>query len=102
MRLRHTSIRVRVFLLVLIPLLATIGIYAYAVAGQFGTAVGLANAGKVSGATIRPMSRALLALTAERGAAVGYLISPSGQALTALRQQQAVTDQAARVVTGIS
>jgi signal transduction histidine kinase len=102
MRLRHTSIRVRVFLLVLIPLLATIGIYTYAVANQFGTAVGLANAGKVSGATIRPLSATLLAMSAERDAAVRYLVAPSGQAMAALDQQEAATDKAARVAEGVS
>jgi signal transduction histidine kinase len=102
MRLRHTSIRVRVFLLVLIPLLATIGIYTYAVADQFGTAVGLANAGKVSGATIRPLSATLLAMSAERDAAVRYLVAPSSQAMAALQQQEAATDKAARVAEGVS
>jgi signal transduction histidine kinase len=102
MRLRHTSIRVRVFLLVLIPLLATIGIYTYAVVGQFGTAVGLANAGKVSGATIKPLSATLLAMSAERDAAVRYLVAPSSQAMAALQQQEAATDKAARVAEGVS
>jgi hypothetical protein len=73
MRLRRTSIRVRVFLLVLVPLLALIGVYGFAVAGQLGTAVGLSNAGKVGGATITPMSKLLVALNAERSLAVGYL-----------------------------
>ncbi len=102
MRLRHTSIRVRVFLLVLIPLLATIGIYAYAVGGEFGTAVGLANAGKVSGATIRPLSATLVALSAERDAAVRYLVAPSSQDMAALQQQEAATDKTARVAEGVS
>jgi signal transduction histidine kinase len=102
MKLRHTSIRFRVFLLVLIPLLATIGIYGYAVAGQFGTAAGLANAGKVSGATIRPVSEATLALSAERDAAVRYLISPSSQAMTVLQHQEAVTNRAVRTAMGVS
>ncbi len=100
--MRHTSIRVRVFLLVLIPLLATMGIYAYAVANQFGTAVGLSNAGKVSGATIRPLSATLLALSGERDAAVRYLVAPSSQAMAALHQQEAVTDKAAKIATGVS
>jgi signal transduction histidine kinase len=102
MRLRHTSIRVRVFLLVLIPLLATIGIYTYAVADQFGTAVGLANAGKVSGATIKPLSATLLAMSAERDAAVRYLVAPSSQAMAALQQQEAATNRAASVAEGVS
>jgi signal transduction histidine kinase len=102
MRLRHTSIRVRVFLLVLIPLLATIGIYAYAVGGELGTAVGLANAGKVSGATISPLSATLQALSAERDAAVLYLVAPSSQDMAALQHEEAVTNKAARVADGVS
>ncbi len=102
MRLRHTSIRVRVFLLVLVPLVATIGIYGYSVVGQFGTAVGLANAGKVSGATIDPISKAAQALAAERDAAAYYLVAPSSQAMAALQKQEAVTDKAARIVMGVS
>ena len=102
MRLRHTSIRLRVFLLVLVPLVATIGIYGYAVASQYSTAVGLSNAGKVSGATIDPVSKAAQALVAERDAAVLYLVIPSGQDMAALQKQEAVTDAAARVVKGVS
>src|SRR5215469_9093096 len=102
MRLRHKSIRFRVFLLVLVPLVATIGIYGYAVVGQFGTAVGLANAGKVSGATIDPISKAAQALAAERDAAVYYLVVPSNQAMAALQKQEAVTDKAAKIVKGVS
>ena len=102
MRLRHTSIRLRVFLLVLVPLVATIGIYGYAVASQYSTAVGLSNAGKVSGATIDPVSKAAHALVAERDAAVLYLVIPSGQDMAALHKQEAVTDAAARVVKGVS
>lgn len=102
LRLRHPSIRVRVFLLVLVPLVATIGIYGYAAIGQYGTAVGLANAGKVSGATIDPISKATQALAAERDAAVYDLVVPSDQARAALEKQEAVTDKAARVVMGVS
>jgi signal transduction histidine kinase len=102
MRLRHTSIRTRVFLLVLVPLVATIGIYGYAVANQFSTAVGLSNAGKVSGATIDPVSQSAQALVAERDAAVLYLVAPNSQDLAALQKQEAVTNVAARVVTSVS
>jgi len=102
MRLRHTSIRLRVFLLVLVPLVATIGIYGYAVIGQYGTAVGLANAGKVSGATIDPISKAAQALAAERDAAVYDLVVPSNQAMATLQNQEAITDKATRIVMGVS
>src|SRR5215472_7032029 len=102
MRLRHASIRVRMILLVSVPLLALIGIYAYAVVGQVGTAVGLANAGKISGTTITPVSNALVALNAERSGAVGYLVSRSGPALAALQQDEAATDRQFRVLATIT
>ena len=98
MRLRRTSIRLRMLLLVLVPLLSLILVYAYAVAGEVSTAEGLANAGKVSGTTITPMSDALVALNAERGAAVQYLLSRSGQANAAFQRDEATTDRQFRVV----
>lgn len=102
MTLRHTSIRTRMFLLVSVPLLALIAVYAYAVVGQFGTAVGLANAGKVSGTTITPVSDAMAALNAERTGAVLYLATRSGQAAAAYRQDQAATDRRFRMVETIT
>ena len=98
----RASIRWTVLLLVLVPLVATIVIYSYAVAGQSGTAVQLANAGKVSGATLRPVSAALTALTAERDAAVRYILFPSEQAKSDLRQREAAADHAISVVRGVS
>jgi len=102
MRLRHKSIRLRMLLLVLVPLLALILVYAYAVAGQLSTAVGLANAGKVSGTTITPMSDALVALNAERSTAVQYLVSPSSQASAAYQRDETATNRAFRVVETVT
>jgi CHASE3 domain sensor protein len=102
MRLRRTSIRVRVFLLVLIPLLALIGVYSFAVAGQLGTAVGLSNAGKVAGATITPTAKVLVALNSERSLAVGYLGTGSGSLMTEYQAQATATDKALRVLDDIS
>jgi len=102
MTLRNTSIRTRMFLLVSVPLLALIAVYAYAVVGQSGTAVGLANAGKVSGTTITPISDAMVALNAERTGAVVYLTTRSGQAAAAFRQDQAATDRQFRAVETIT
>jgi signal transduction histidine kinase len=93
MRLRHTSIRLRMILLVLVPLTALILVYAYAVAGQFGTAVGLANAGKISGTTITPVTDTMMALNAERAGATQYLASRSSHALAAYQADQAATDK---------
>ncbi|MGH3263713.1 MAG: nitrate- and nitrite sensing domain-containing protein, partial [Trebonia sp.] len=102
MRLRHTSIRIRVFLLVLIPLLALLAVYTFAVVGEVGTAVGLSNAGKVSGATITPVSDLMVTLNAERSLAVGYLGTGAETLLTQYRAQSAVTDRSLRVVNDIS
>src|SRR5215472_17070645 len=105
MRQGRASIRWTVVLLVLVPLVSVIAIYAFAVAGQFGTAAGLANAGKVSGATIRPVAAVVAALTSERNAAVRCILSPSDEALacrTSLHQQEAATDHAIDILRGIS
>jgi signal transduction histidine kinase len=102
MTLRHTSIRTRMLLLVSVPLLALIAVYAYAVAGQFGTAVGLANAGKVSGTTITPVSDAMVALNAERSGAVMYLATRSAQAAAAYQADQAATDREFRAVETVT
>jgi signal transduction histidine kinase len=102
MRLRHASIRIRMILLVLVPLLALIGVYAYAVAGQVNTAIGLTNAGKITSTTITPVSDALVALDAERSAAVAYLATRSSQALGAFRQEGAATDREYRIVDTVS
>src|SRR5215468_1425873 len=102
MRLRHTSIRLRMLLLVLVPLTALILVYAYSVAGQVSTAVGLANAGKISGTTITPITDALVALNGERSGAVLYLASHSSQAIGALQQDEASTDRQFQVVKTIT
>src|SRR5215472_5312392 len=102
MRLRHTSIRRRMLLLVLVPLTALVFVYAYAVAGQVSTAVGLANAGKISGTTIKPITDAMVALNAERSGAVQYLASRSGQATGVFRQDQVATDRQFRIVKTIT
>ncbi len=102
MRLRHTSIRLRMLLLILVPLLTLILVYGYAVAGQLSTAVGLANAGQISGTTITPVTDAMMALSAERSGAVQYLAAHSGQALHALQQDEATTDRRFELVETIT
>jgi signal transduction histidine kinase len=102
MRLRHTSIRLRMFLLVSVPLLALIGVYAYAVAGQWGTAVGLANAGKVTGTTITPLTNVNIALNDERTGSIDYLLTRSSPAMSAYRQDEAATDSQFRVMETVT
>jgi signal transduction histidine kinase len=102
MRLRHTSIRLRMILLVSVPLAALVLVYGYSVAGQFSTARGLANAGKISGTTITPVTDAMMALNAERAAAAQYLSSHSSQALAAYQQDQAATDKQFQIVKTVT
>jgi signal transduction histidine kinase len=102
MRLRNTSIRLRMLLLVMVPLLALILVYAYAVAGQVSTAVGLANAGKISGTTITPVTDAMMALNAERSGAIQYLASRSSQASAAYARDEAATNRQFRIVKSIT
>src|SRR5262249_37822990 len=102
MRLRHTSIRARMILLVLVPLLALIGIYAYAVVGQAGTAVGLAHAGKISGTTITPVATAVVALNAGRSGGVGSRVPRPGPARAPFQQDEAATDRQFRVLATIT
>jgi signal transduction histidine kinase len=102
MTLRHTSIRTRIFLLVLVPLLALILVYGYAIAGQVSTAVGLANAGKISGTTITPVTDTMTALNAERTSAVQYLASRSPQAAAAFQQDEAASDKQFRIVKTVT
>src|SRR5215475_9854799 len=102
MRFRRTSIRLRMLLLVLVPLTALIVVYGYAVAGQVSTAVGLANAGKISGTTITPVTGALTALSAERSSAAQFLAARSGEASAVLQRAQAGTDKQFRLVKTIT
>ncbi len=102
MRLRHTSIRLRMILLVLVPLTALILVYGYAVAGQISTARGLATAGRISGTTITPVTDTMMALNAERAAATDYLASHSSTALAAYQHDQAATDQQFRLVKTVT
>jgi signal transduction histidine kinase len=89
-------------LLVLVPLAALILVYGYSVAGQVSTATGLANAGKISGTTIKPITDALIALNQERTGAIQYLAANSNQTIGAFRQDEAVTDRQFEVVKTIT
>jgi signal transduction histidine kinase len=89
-------------LLVLVPLMALILVYAYSVAGQVSTAVGLANAGKISGTTITPITDALVALNQERSGAVQYLASGSPQAIGAYQQEEVATNREFGIVKTIT
>ncbi len=57
MGLRHKSIRLRVLLLILVPLLSLVGVYAYATTSTVREAVSLARAGQVDEVSVTPDAR---------------------------------------------
>src|SRR5450755_104694 len=102
MGLRHKSIRFRVLLLVLIPLVSLIGVYSYAAAGSTRTAIDLARAGTIVDVTAKPTGNLMKQLDAERSLAVAYLVNPTSQGLTKFNEQQALTNAALKAFGGVS
>jgi signal transduction histidine kinase len=95
--MRHRSIRLRIFLLVAIPILALIGLYAFAATTTASAALSLARSRTVKNVTGLPIGRLETQIAAERLLAVVYLAAPVPQDLAALRAQQRKTDQAESV-----
>jgi signal transduction histidine kinase len=102
MGLRHKSIRFRVLLLVLLPLVSLIGVYSYATTGAVRSAVRLVRAGAVANVTVTPTSNLMKQLDAERSLAVTYLVHPTSQALSSYNRQQARTSAALKKFEGVS
>ena len=100
MGLRHKSIRLRVLLLILVPLLSLVGVYAYATTSTVREAVNLARAGQVDEVSVTPDARLMTELAAERSLAVVDLAAPTARAAAALAQQEALTDAAVRTLGG--
>jgi signal transduction histidine kinase len=100
MGLRHKSIRLRVLLLVLIPVLSLIGVYAYAAAITVNAAVNLQKAKTVKNVTAEPAGALQTMLDQERRLALLYLAAPNNRALTQLNLQEALTDRTVRLFDG--
>jgi hypothetical protein len=96
MGVRRQSIRFRVFVLVVIPVLSLIGIYAFAVGISAGDAVRLARATSLTASIRVPNTRVQSQLDAESLLALAYLGTPTASSLAALRRQEAGTDRAVR------
>ncbi len=94
MGLRHRSIRLRVFLLVVIPVLSLIGVYAYTATITGSAALSLSRAKTVKNATALPTSAFQQQLDSERSLALLYLANPTDQALTKLEIQENATSVA--------
>lgn len=89
------SIRQRILLLVLVPVLSLIGLYIFATSLTASDAINLARANTLKNATGVPAGAFLSAVDAERPLAMIYLSSPTGPNLAALRAQEAKTSRAA-------
>jgi signal transduction histidine kinase len=94
MGLHRRSIRLRIFVLILIPLLSLIGLYVFAASITIGDAVNRAKATSLKNDTGLPAGTFQGLVVAERRVAVIYLAAPNQQFLAALDAQEAKTDQA--------
>jgi signal transduction histidine kinase len=97
MGLRHRSIRLRVFLLVIIPILSLTGLYAFVASITVGNAIGLARAKTVKNVIATPTSDLQVELNTERGLALIYLARPTSGLLTHLLAQEIKTNQARKL-----
>ena len=96
MGLRLRSIRQRIVLLVLVPVLSLIALYVFATFLTARGAINLSQATTIKTATGQPAGALLSELDAERPLAMVYLSSPTGANLAVLQVQQNKTDATAR------
>jgi signal transduction histidine kinase len=95
MRLRYRSIRVRILALVIAPVVALIGLYAFALYLTYGSYVTLTRAKAVHNAITGPTTALQAQLDAERTLAMMYVSRPSQRGLAALKAQEIKTQNAA-------
>ena len=95
MGLRLRSIRTRIFLLVLLPVLSLIALYGFATFLTARGALNLGQASTIKSATGEPIGAFLTQIDAERPLAVVYLSAPTGANLAVLQVQQNKTTVAA-------
>jgi signal transduction histidine kinase len=94
MRSRGRSIRLRIYFLVAIPLVALIGLLAYVAGTAVSNAVSLDRAPNLVDATAIPAAKFGTYLQAERAAAVIYLFQPTAANLQAYEASITATDKA--------
>ncbi|HXZ75682.1 MAG TPA: nitrate- and nitrite sensing domain-containing protein [Streptosporangiaceae bacterium] len=95
MRWRLRSVRTRILLLVLVPVISLIGIYVFAIGSTARDAVNLARANSVKNAVGDPIAAFMNQLSNERLLAIVYMASPSGANLAKLNVQVTKTNAAA-------
>ena len=91
---RGRSIRLRIYFLVAIPLVAMIGLLAYVAGTSINNAISLDRAPNLINATAIPAAEFGSVLQAERAAAVVYLFQPTAANLAAYEAAIAATDRA--------
>jgi signal transduction histidine kinase len=94
MRSRGRSIRLRIYFLVAIPLVALVGLLAYVAGTTINNAVSLDRAPNLVNATAVPAAKFGTYLQAERTAAVIYLFQPTAANLAAYQTATEATDRA--------
>jgi signal transduction histidine kinase len=94
MRWRLRSVRTRILLLVLVPVLSLIGIYVFAIGSTARDAVNLSRANAVKNAVGDPIAAFMTQLSTERLLAIVYMSSPSGANLARLNVQETKTNAA--------
>ncbi len=102
MGLRRWSIRLRIFLLVAIPILSLIGLYVLAAGSAAGDAINLNRAETVKNVIGLPTGTLEKQIDTECVFAVTYLANPSPLSLASLRGQEAQTDAATTVLRSAS
>ena len=99
MGLRLRSIRPRIFLLVLLPVLSLIALYGFATFLTARGALNLWQASTIKSATGEPIGAFLSQIDAERPLALVYLSAPTGANLAVLQVQQNKTTLAATALS---
>ena len=94
MGLHRRSIRLRILLLVLIPILSLLGLYAFAVSITASDAINLTRSKTVKNTIGLPTGRLEAQVDAERLLAVVYLASPNPRSQAALNAQELATSKA--------
>src|SRR5690242_2460115 len=96
---RGRSIRLRIFFLVAIPLIAMAGLLAYAAGTSISNAIDLDRVPNLVNASGIPAAKFGLVLQNERAAAVVYLFAPDAANLAAYQQAVSATDKATPAFT---
>jgi signal transduction histidine kinase len=99
MGLRLRSIRTRIFLLIVVPILSLIALYGFATFLTARGALNLGQANTIKNATGEPIGAFLSQVDAERPLAIVYLSAPTGANLAVLQVQQNKTTAVAAAMS---